>query len=237
LTGFVHRPDAGSHEPTSWHWSDAVQVTGLLPAQVPDWHVSVCVQALPSLQVLPLAFAGLVHCPDAESQVPTSWHWSDAVQVTGLLPAQLPDWQVSICVQALPSLHVVPLALAGLEHCPVTELQTPTSWHWSDAAQVTGLAPAQIPAWQVSVCVHALPSEQAAPLGFAGFEHCPDSGSHAPASWHWSDATHVIGLVPVQVPDWQLSVWVQALPSLHAVPLTLAGLEHCPVAESQVPGL
>jgi hypothetical protein len=26
------------------------------------------------------------------------------------------------------------------------------------------------------------------------------------------------GLEPVQVPFWQVSVWVQALPSLHAVP-------------------
>jgi hypothetical protein len=37
--------------------------------------------------------------------------------MTGLLPAQVPFWQLSLCVQALPSLHALPLvALVGAEH-------------------------------------------------------------------------------------------------------------------------
>jgi len=36
----------------------------------------------------------------------------------------------------------------------------------------------------VSLCVHALPSLQAVPLAFAGFEHIPVLGSHVPAVWH-----------------------------------------------------
>jgi len=43
--------------------------------------------------------------------------------------AQLPDWQVSGAVQLLPSLHDVPLALAGLEQAPVDVLHVPASWH------------------------------------------------------------------------------------------------------------
>ncbi len=40
-------------------------------------------------------------------------------------------------MQALLSLHVVPLGAFGFEHTPVPGLQTPATWHWSDAVQVT----------------------------------------------------------------------------------------------------
>src|SRR5438046_8519389 len=96
-------PVAGSHVPAGWHWSRAVQVTGL-PAQLPLWQVSVCVQALPSLHAVPSVAVGMEQLPVAGSHVPAVWHASRAVQVTGL-PAQLPLWQVSVCVQALPSLR------------------------------------------------------------------------------------------------------------------------------------
>ena len=52
------------------------------------------------------------------------------------------------------------------------------------AVQTTGLAPAHMPVWQVSVCVQALPSLQAVPLGAFGFEHVPFAGLHVPATWH-----------------------------------------------------
>jgi hypothetical protein len=41
--------------------------------------------------------------------------------------------------------------------------------------------------------------------------------------------------VPVQVPFWHVSVSVQALPSLHPVPLPLAGLGQTSVDWSQIP--
>jgi hypothetical protein len=44
-----------------------------------------------------------------------------------------------------------------------------------------------------------------------------------------------MGLPPVQVPPWQVSVWVQALPSLHEEPSDLVGLEQVP--PEQVPAL
>ncbi len=99
---------AGSQVPAVWHWSEAVQTTAL-PVHTPLWQVSVCVHALPSLQVLPLAFAGFEHVPVVGEQVPAVWHWSEAVQATGLLPVHTPLWQVSVCVQALGVVH------AGLE--------------------------------------------------------------------------------------------------------------------------
>ncbi len=99
---------------------------GLPPVQTPAWHVSVCVQALPSLQPLPSAAVGLEQSPLAPSHVPAVWHWSRAVQVTGLPPVQVPLWQESVCVQALPSLHGLPFAFVGFEHVPFAGLHVPT---------------------------------------------------------------------------------------------------------------
>jgi hypothetical protein len=148
----------------TWHWSDAAQTTGFAPVQTPAWHVSLCVQPLPSLQGVSFAAAGLEHVPVAGLQVPATWHWSDAAQTTGFAPVQTPAWQVSLCVQPLPSLQAVLFAFAGLEHVPVAGLQVPATWHWSDAVQTTELAPVQTPAWQVSACVQALPSLQLVPF-------------------------------------------------------------------------
>src|SRR5437879_13840203 len=103
----------------------------LLPVQTPLWQVSVCVQALPSLQALPLAFAGFEHVPVAGSQVPAVWHWSEAVQTTGLLPVHTPLWQVSVWVQALPSSQVPALVLGGFEHVAVAVSEGPTGWAWA----------------------------------------------------------------------------------------------------------
>src|SRR5207249_1589696 len=196
-----------------------------LPVHTPLWQVSVCVQALPSLQALPLAFAGFEHVPAAGLQVPARWHWSEAVQTTGLLPVQTPLWQVSVCVQALPSLQVLPLVFGGFEHVPVVGEQVPAVWHWSEAVQTTGLLPVQTPLWQVSVCVQALPSLQVLPLVFGGFEHVPVVGDYVPPVRSWSEAVQTTGLLPVQTPLWQVSVCVQALPSLQVLPLAFAGFE------------
>jgi hypothetical protein len=59
----------------------------------------------------------------------------------------------------------------------------------------------QVPAWQLSPCVHALPSLHVVPLGATGFEHVPLAGLHIPATWHWSCAVHVTIAPLVQAPD------------------------------------
>ena len=104
-------------------------MTAFVPVQVPAWQLSVFVQALLSLQAVPSTLFGFEHRPVEVSQVPAVWHWSSAVQTTGLLPVQLPFEQVSVRVHALPSLHVEPFALTGLLQVPVLVLQVPTSWH------------------------------------------------------------------------------------------------------------
>jgi len=95
--------------------------------QTPFWQLSLVVHRRPSLHDVPLDWLGFEHAPFAGLQVPATWHWSEAAQVTGLLPVQTPAWQVSVCVQALPSLHAVPLPAAGLEHVPVEELHVPAT--------------------------------------------------------------------------------------------------------------
>src|SRR5712691_5581536 len=131
---------------------------------------------------------------------------------------QVPAWQESDWVQASPSVQVLPFGLSGLEQVPLAVSQVPATWHWSRAAQTTGFAPTQAPAWQVSVCVQAFPSVQVLPFGLSGLEQVPLAGSQVPASWHWSSAVQTTGLVPVQTPAWQESLWVQASLSVQAVP-------------------
>ncbi len=86
-------------------------------------------QAFPSLHAVPLVAMGFEHVPVAVSHVPAMWHWSDAVQVTGFEPVHVPFWHESVWVQALPSLHVVPLAAFGFEHAPVAVSHVPAMWH------------------------------------------------------------------------------------------------------------
>src|SRR5438105_3170984 len=147
----------------------------------------------------------------------------------------MPVWQVSVCVHPLPSLHAVPSVWFGLVHMPVAGMQVPAVWHWSLAVQVTGLEPVHVPAWQVSLCVHSLPSLQTVLSAWLGLVHMPVVGMQVPAVLHWSRAVQVTGLAPVQVPAWQVSLVVQALPSLQARPSALGGLEHVPVVVLQVP--
>jgi hypothetical protein len=111
--------------------------------------VSVWVHRLPSEHAEPFFFTGSVHVPVALSQVPTAWHWSLALHTTASPPVQAPPWHESVCVQALPSLQLLPLLLAGLLQIPVAGLQLPASWHWSLAVHTTGLVPSQAPAWQL----------------------------------------------------------------------------------------
>src|SRR5438094_591123 len=235
LAGLLQTPDAGLQMPAVWHWSAAVHTTGLAPTQAPAVQVSVRVQALPSSQLVPLGLAGLLQTPDAGSQVPAVWHWLAAVHTTGFAPTQAPAWQVSLCVQALASLQLAPLGLAGLLQAPVAGLQTPAVWHWSAAVHTTGFPPTQAPASQVSVRVQALPSSHGAPSSLGGLVQVPDAGLQTPAVWHWSAAVHTTGFPPAQAPASQVSVCVQALPSSQRVPSSCGGSEQVPVAGLHVP--
>ena len=102
-------------------------------------------QVLPSLHAVPLVATGFEHTPVEVLQVPTVWQASSALQVFGFEPTHEPLWQLSLWVQALPSLHAVPFVATGFEHTPVEVLQVPTVWQASSALQVFGFEPTQEP--------------------------------------------------------------------------------------------
>jgi hypothetical protein len=204
--------------------------------QTPVWQVSVCVHSVPSLQAAPSALAGLEQAPVFVSQLPALWHWSLAVQVTGLAPAHTPPWHVSVLVHGLASSQVAPFVFAGSLHRPLDVSQVPAEWHWSLAAHTTALAPVQTPPWHESLLVHALPSLHPVPLALAGLLQTPVAALQVPASWHWSVAVQVTGFVPLQTPAWQLEgPVVHRSPSSHAVPSTRGVAMHCPVEGLHVP--
>src|SRR5438552_715348 len=149
------------------HWSGgqalwAAQSAAGGPTQAPAAQISVCVHALPSVQGVPSAWAGLVQAPVAGSQVPAVWHWSEAVHTTGFVPTQAPATQASVCVHTLPSVQGVPSAWAGLVQAHVAGSQVPAVWHSAEAVhtRVIGLL-WQTPGLQESV-VQAFPSSQSA---------------------------------------------------------------------------
>src|SRR5262245_24978970 len=75
------QPDAGS-QLSVVHGSLSLQSSAAPPVQVPAWQVSFVEQALPSLHDVPSVLLGFEHTPVVVSQVPASWHWSSAVQLT-----------------------------------------------------------------------------------------------------------------------------------------------------------
>jgi len=202
------------------------------------------VQALPSLQAVPFATAGLEQVPVAGLQVPAVWHWSIAVHVTGLAPRHAPAWHASVCVHALPSSHAVPLtrldhavvdsagvhawqALAGLMSPagiaipPMTQpgpqlpvAQTRPLPHDVPSGSV---AWAHVPAPSQASVEQGLPSSgQAAPLALSTTVQ-PPLPSHAELCWQLVAAQAYAD--PPQTPAVHTSVEVHASPSLHAVPL------------------
>ena len=237
LAGLEQTPVAGLHLPASWHWSGGAHRTGVPGAHVPLSQASPVVHASPSSHEVPFALAGFEHVPVAGLQVPASWHWSSAVQTTGLAPVHAPAWQVSLRVQASTSSQVVPSGLAGLEQAPVAGLHLPASWHWSGGAHTTGVPGAHVPPSQASLIVHASPSSHALPFGLGGFEHLPVAGSQVPASWHWSCAVQTTGFAPVQVPAWQVSLRVHALSSSQPAVFDAWTQPVTAVQESSVHGL
>jgi hypothetical protein len=156
-------PVAGLHESTVQLMA-SLQASGAPLVHVPPTHWSPVVQALASLQAVPSGFGASAQAPVVGLQV-AFWQGPEAEQTTGLAPRQVPAWQLSVRVHALPSLHAVPFGFAGWLQIPVAGAQTPGSRQGSVALQTTGALPTQAPAWQASTCVQALPSLQVVPLG------------------------------------------------------------------------
>ena len=90
LTGVWVTPVAGLHASVV-HGLLSFNVGGVPATQVPALHVSAPLQALLSVQDVPLGAAGLVHAPVPALQLPATWHASEATHTTGFAPTQAPD--------------------------------------------------------------------------------------------------------------------------------------------------
>jgi hypothetical protein len=99
-----------------------------VPPMPPSFATHAPASQAPPEHGAPSALAGFEHWPVVPSQVPTSWHSSIAVHVTGV-PAQVPAVQLSAVVHRSASSQAVPSAFAGVEHWPVVVSHVPWSWH------------------------------------------------------------------------------------------------------------
>src|SRR5204862_100761 len=207
------------HAPAWWHYSAAPHAS-VPPPQTPPVHTSVFVHAFPSLQAVPSALLAKLHVP-SPLHVPAWWHWSGAAQLYAV-PPQTPPVHTTAVVRPVASFQAVPSALLAKLHVP-SPLHVPAWWHWSGAAQLYAVPP-QTPPVHTSVLVHAFPSLQAVPSALLAKLHVP-SPLHVPAWWHWSGAAQLYA-VPPQTPPVHTSVFVQAVPSLQAVPLALLAKLH-----------
>jgi hypothetical protein len=174
------------------------------PTQAPPAQVSLVVQALPSLQGVELL---TWRHPVARSQESLVQRLPSS-QLGGGPPTQAPPAQVSLVVQALPSLHETVLfvctqPLAGLQ---VSVVQPLPSLHTG------GGPPRQAPPEQVSLVVHAFPSLQGLEL-FAWMQ--PVAGLQE-SFVQLLPSLQLSGGPPVHAPPKQASPVVHAFPSLHA---------------------
>jgi hypothetical protein len=171
------QPDAGS-QPSSVQPSASLQSSGAPGTHAPPAHVSFVVQASSSLHGRPL-FVWVQ--PIAESQVSVV-QTLPSLQLAGAPPTQLPPEQVSLVVQALPSLHgslfgVCTQPLAGSQESVV---------HGLPSLQRIDV-PAQLPLVHLSPLVQALLSSHGVLLGCV-----PSAGqvlltpSQTSAMSHWA---------------------------------------------------
>src|SRR5213594_2013254 len=198
-----------------------------VPVQTPALQTSPSVLASPSSQGVPSGVTGFEQVALSGSQTPASWHWSWAVQTTGLTAVHVPPWQVSLCVQASPSLQLVPVSGVTVQLDVPLQVRV---LHWSEV-QVSAVPTHWPLPSQVSLKEQASPSSQLVPV--SGVTVQLDVPLQVRVL-HWSEVQVIA--VPTHWPlPSQLSLKEQASPSSHAAPSALAGFEHSPVAGSQMP--
>jgi hypothetical protein len=186
--------------------------------QEPFWQVSLMVQALPSVQLVPLDLLVTGQIPVAGTHAPTVVQSVAAGQITGgVVCAQDPLWHVDTPLQRLPSSQLVPSDLLVTGQIPVAGTQAPTVVQAVAAGHTTAVPAEQTPLWQVSMPLQRLPSSQLVPLDLLVTGQRPVAGSHVPTVVQAVGAGQTTA-VPEQTPFWQVSPVVQALPSEQVVP-------------------
>jgi glyoxylate utilization-related uncharacterized protein len=194
-------------QPSSVQPLPSLQLGGAPPTQAPAPHVSLVVQALPSLHGAVL----LVWVQPVAGLQASFVHTLPSLQLSTAPPVQEPPLQTSLSVQALPSLQEAALLVCTQ---PLTGLQL-SSVQPLPSAQLGGGPPSHAPPLHVSLVVHALVSLHAAVLlvwtqPLAGLQ---------PSSVQPLPSLQLGGAPPTQAPAPHASLVVQALPSLHSAVL------------------
>jgi hypothetical protein len=156
-------------------------------------------------------------------------HAFESLQLSAVPAVQVPLWQTSAPLQALPSVHDVPLATAEFTQ-PVVALHESVVQGFASLQEIA-LPAVQVPLWQVSAPLQRFPSRQGVPFG-AGAVVQPVAGAH-PSVVQGFESLQTSGVPAVHVPVWQVSGPLQRLPSVHDTPLA-TGVAVQPVAGLQV---
>src|SRR5438477_380807 len=176
-----------------------------VPVQTPALQASPSVAASPSLQGVPSGVTGFEQVALSGSQTPASWHWSWAVQTTGLTAVHVPPWQVSLCVQASPSSQLVPVSGVTVQLDVPLQVRV---LHWSEVQVIAVPTHRPLPS-QVSLKEQASPSSQLVPV--SGVTVQLDVPLQV-CVLHWSEVQVIA--VPTHRPlPSQVSLKEQALPS------------------------
>jgi hypothetical protein len=156
-------------------------------------------------------------------------HTLPSLQLGAVPAVHVPVWQVSAPLQALPSVHEVPLAtlvfwqpVAGTHESLV---------HALPSLQLGAVPAVHAPLWQVSTPLQALPSVQVVPFATTTFWQ-PEAGTQESVV-HGFESLQLGGVPAAQAPAWQVSAPLQVSPSLHGLPLATAVWRQ-PPAPSQV---
>jgi hypothetical protein len=159
----------------------------------------------------------------------------------GVPPVQLPPWHCWLLVQNSPSSHAVPFGWkASAGHDALEPVQFSATSHGPFAGRH------RVPLCLSALGGHVVPEQNAgSSQGPAASRHTvlfpagswthPSVVSHLAVVHTFPSSAQVRGGPGTQVPPLQVSVVVQALPSLQDVPFVAGGLEQVPVGGSQVP--
>jgi hypothetical protein len=222
--GGLAQPLAGLHV-SAVHTLPSLQLGAAPPTQVPAAHVSLRVQALPSLHG---PGVGANTQPVAGAQE-SAVHGLPSAQTRLLCGVHTPAWQVSPVVHAFPSVHGPG---AGTLTQPLAALHE-SAVHTLPSSQLGGGPPTHTPAAQASFVVHALPSLQVPEI--AG-KMQPTAGSQASAV-HGLLSTHATAGPGAHAPATHVSPAVQASPSLQGLKLPEYTQPVAALHESVVQGL
>jgi len=177
-TGVCVMPATGS-QASAVHGLPSSSAGGVPATQAPEpLQVSAPLQAFVSAHDVPEG-AGTCVIPAMASHASTV-HGFPSSRLGGVPGWQAPAAsQVSLPLHAFESAQEVPAA-TGVCVTPPFASQA-SAVHGLPSSTGTPVPPPQAPEVQTSPLVHALPSSQALPLGFDGFEQAPVTGLHVPA--------------------------------------------------------